>query len=538
MDSSGAELSPPSHALTARERALEAALAAEKARASAGLMLASALSQSLTPEKIVSVMLHYVTPLLHAPVASAFLLATGADALERVERRDKEAPGVASSTFLPLSAPLPECEVVRTGKAVWIESLDDMAERFPVLCARARRTGRHAFVCLPLAVEGRAYGVISFELAGARAFPASEQAFLLGLAQQCAQALDRARLEAAEQRLRLALDAGAIGIWDLDLSAGQVEADARCRAVMGLPAAGEVDRDGFFGQVHSDDAERVLAAVRRALEPASGGALLEELRVDEGQPEPRWVALRGQVTFDAEGAPTRLVGGAADITERIRAEQERARRLSKLGHDLRNPLSPMLTALQLMRMRAPDVLVKERTILERQVAHLSCLVDELLDVSRTTLGKVERPRKPCETAVVAGPPQVAAPERRRILLVDDNRDAAEMLAEGLRVFGYEVTVAHDGPSSLSIANEAAPDLALLDIGLPGMDGYELARRLQDIPGLSEVLLVALTGYGQKGARARSTEAGFRAHLVKPVELSRMVTLLETLGLPPASPPQP
>ena len=137
-----------------------------------------------------------------------------------------------------------------------------------------------------------------------------------------------------------------------------------------------------------------------------------------------------------------------------------------------------------------------------------------------------------------GFPGAAALKRRLILVVDDNRDAAETLAEGLRVFGYEVLVAHEGPSGLAVAAEARPDLALLDIGLPVMDGYELARRLHGIPGMASLPLVALTGYGQLGDRIRSMEAGFRAHLVKPVELSQVVSLLSSLGVPPEEPPRP
>ena len=112
----------------------------------------------------------------------------------------------------------------------------------------------------------------------------------------------------------------------------------------------------------------------------------------------------------------------------------------------------------------------------------------------------------------------------RVLLVDDNRDAAEMLAEVLREMGHQVTVAHDGPGALAAMQEMTPDIALLDIGLPMMDGYELARRLKSLlPGLR---LVAITGYGQESDRMHSRQAGFDFHLVKPVDLP---ALTEALG---------
>ena len=108
----------------------------------------------------------------------------------------------------------------------------------------------------------------------------------------------------------------------------------------------------------------------------------------------------------------------------------------------------------------------------------------------------------------AGPDRAGAPRRRlprrRILVVDDNVDAAESLARLLtRLYGHEVRVAHDGPEALAAAEEFRPEVVLLDIGLPGMDGYEVARRLRERPEFEETLLVALTGWGQEADRRRS-----------------------------------
>jgi len=118
------------------------------------------------------------------------------------------------------------------------------------------------------------------------------------------------------------------------------------------------------------------------------------------------------------------------------------------------------------------------------------------------------------------PPPAAGPARSlRILVVDDNRDAADSLRMVLETQGgHKVRVAYDGSTGLAAARELRPDLALLDIGLPkGMDGYELARRLRRLPGQERTPLVALTGYGRSEDRERSAEAGFIAHLVKPVD---------------------
>ena len=101
-----------------------------------------------------------------------------------------------------------------------------------------------------------------------------------------------------------------------------------------------------------------------------------------------------------------------------------------------------------------------------------------------------------------------------MLVVDDNVDAAETLGEMLTLLGHEVAIAHDGPQALTVVQGFTPDVALLDIGLPVMDGYELAARLRErLP----VRLAALTGYGQEHDKTRSLEAGFHAHFVKPVE---------------------
>jgi CheY-like chemotaxis protein len=118
--------------------------------------------------------------------------------------------------------------------------------------------------------------------------------------------------------------------------------------------------------------------------------------------------------------------------------------------------------------------------------------------------------------------------RRRILVVDDNTDAAEMLAALLETLGYDVALAADGATALDVARDFAPHIALLDIGLPIMDGYEVARRLRQLEACRDTLLVAISGYGQPSDRERSRQAGFAHHLVKPVELATLTSLLETV----------
>ncbi len=119
---------------------------------------------------------------------------------------------------------------------------------------------------------------------------------------------------------------------------------------------------------------------------------------------------------------------------------------------------------------------------------------------------------------------------RRVLVVDDNVDSAESLALALTLEGYDAKLAYDGPGAVELALAFQPQVALLDIGLPGMNGYELARQLRQRPGGREMSLIALTGYGQSEDRRKSRDAGFDHHLTKPVNYDMLVTLINSLIL--------
>lgn len=393
---------------------------------------------------------------------------------------------------------------------------------------------------------------------------------------------------------------------------------------------------------------------------------------------------------NVEGNPEGVLVIAFDVTEQVRAREKmdqlradaevasRAKDefLAMLGHELRNPLAPILTALQLLALKAGDVGERERSIIERQVHHLAELVDDLLDVSRISRGKIDlnlevielaevtatgietasplleqrghkldvrvpkdgltvrgdrrrlaqivsnlltnaakftapkgniaivgrqdadevilsvedngvgidpdilphvfesfsqgqqplershgglglglsivkalvqahggsvEARSPgrglgttmtirlpgaqadiAETAEHVTGAETSVPETRlRILIVDDNYDAAHLLVDGLSAFGYNARAAYDGPSALHLASQFHPDVAVVDLGLPVMDGFELARRFSVDPLFRRMRLIALTGYGQQSDRARSAAAGFERHLVKPVTLESL-----------------
>lgn len=123
-----------------------------------------------------------------------------------------------------------------------------------------------------------------------------------------------------------------------------------------------------------------------------------------------------------------------------------------------------------------------------------------------------------------------ATPKRRLLVVDDNKDAAESMSMLLEMWGHEVAFAYDGPSALETAEQWQPEAVFLDIGLPGMDGYEVAERLRELPQAKDAVLIAITGYGQDDDRLRSRRAGIDHHLVKPVAPDALRSLIDSLQL--------
>jgi CheY-like chemotaxis protein len=118
--------------------------------------------------------------------------------------------------------------------------------------------------------------------------------------------------------------------------------------------------------------------------------------------------------------------------------------------------------------------------------------------------------------------------RIRVLVVDDHEDAAEMLRAVMLAYGYDVAVARDGPSAIALTSTFHPHVALVDIGLPKMNGFELAHRLRGLPLPTPLRLVALTGYGGAADRQRAFDAGFESYLLKPVDLGQLRRVVDRL----------
>ena len=141
---------------------------------------------------------------------------------------------------------------------------------------------------------------------------------------------------------------------------------------------------------------------------------------------------------------------------------------------------------------------------------------------------VHLPSIPNPEMKAAAAPAAQSTGRRHILIVDDNEDARKMLEAALVLDGHIVQGARDGVSALALAADSPPELALIDIGLPDIDGYEVARRLRATDGGRRIALVALTGFGQAEDRRRAFAAGFDAHLTKPVAPDRLARTIEQL----------
>lgn len=236
--------------------------------------------------------------------------------------------------------------------------------------------------------------------------------------------------------------------------------------------------------------------------------------------------------------------------------------LSVLAHRLRNPLSPIMMCIPVLQNRAPqDKLMHHAlALMDRQLAQLVRVLEDLAgdnssegpgtgtpvpasnganaeaDEAGIAQGEYQEGIKSLlvgvQESITDGQPRRP---KHRVLVVDDNPDAAEALRLLLGMKGFEVFTASDGAQAIQRTRECAPQVVLMDIGMPNMNGWEAARRIHAIPGYEAIPIVALTGMDRDSDRERSQEAGMITHLVKPVAATTLQDLLRSLIAGSAAP---
>ena len=687
--------------------------------------ISDGLSRTQTCAQVAEVILSRGLAAMGAHAGSMFLAGETGTELNLVRAVGYPETLLRGCQRIPVKAHLPLVEAFRRQTGVfntWMDASSLTGE------PRLPTSSPQAFAAIPLVVDGRCLGALGFSFPSPRGFADDERAFIQAISQQAAQACDRARLLEAERRARRMAEARQLRAALLSEASASFGSSLDFGAALERVALLVVPRfaDWIVLQVaertpSGTDEMKTVVVHRDPAMAESARELGLALLSMGGEPRARItnnsviapIEARGRALgaivlgceevgrFDLEALELveelGLRAGVALDNARLYQEAREADRrkdefLAMLGHELRNPLSPIVTALQLMGMKEGNAFERERTIIGRQVEHLVRLVDDLLDVSRITRGKVQLKRGRIDlTAVLAKAVEMASPllEQRshhlelpqvseplfvdgdparlaqvlanllnnaakytdpggrivvslagegeravlrvrdngsgiapeilprifdmfvqegrsidrsqgglglglaivrslvelhggtvsvhseglgrgsefrvslplavqrvaaadahrshapeasvrdasrsvRLLVVDDNQDAAELLTELLDSKGYLTRMALDGPAGLEAAREFRPHIALLDVGLPVMDGYELASRIRQLSTLHDIKLVAITGYGQDSDRLRAHGAGFDVHLVKPIEPGQLLRILrELVGVPEA-----
>jgi signal transduction histidine kinase/ActR/RegA family two-component response regulator len=456
--------------------------------------------------------------------------------------------------------------VLRTGKPEVVSEVEGgwLAEAAagPEHARVLRELGLGSYMVVPLAARGRVLGAISFVSARPHRYGPDDLALGEDLARRAALAVDHARLyrQARESDRRkdeflamlshelrnplapvlntLAVLRTRGGVGPSDLQAHElIERQVRhmARLVDDLLDVSRVTRGKIALQKERVDLRALAARAAETCRP-----------LIEGRRHALAVALPEGPAF-VEADPTRLeqvltnlLNNAAKYTEpggRIRLAVERAG-----GDAVVRVRDTGIGMAPEVRARAFDLFVQGDRALARSEGGLGVGLTMVRSLVEMHGGAVEAhsdgpgqgsefvvrlPLLPGGEGSDASPREAAAPAQRacRILVVDDNRDSADSLALLLRLAGHAVRVAYDGRAALEAARAGPPEVVFLDLGMPGMDGHEVARRLREQDGMGRALLVAVSGYGQEEDRARSLAAGFDYHLVKPVEPGAVQALL-------------
>ena len=490
-------------------------------------------------------------------VAVAHVDKEKADIAEAMHRRLPPDPSMSHGIW----------NVLRTGRAEFISDMRNniltSAAQDPEKLAALRELGLRSYLGVPLANHGRPLGVITFISAeSGRIYGEQDLALAGDLARRAATAMENASLYRALQQSDRAKDvflatlahelrnplapiSNALGVLRL-----REQADAG--ASLGQPLDLIERQVSQLARLVNDllDVSRInTGKIELRPEPADLVAVLQSA-IETSRPHIERAQHALEVTFAVNEAPlsadplrlaqvfSNLINNAAKYTNqggRIRiamelAETEYLVRVSDNGVGIAAPMLKdiftLFTQVTHPVERSQGGLGIGLSLVEGLV-HLHGGRVEAYSAGSgqgseftVRLPREATPASASDVVAAHTAEKPAAPQARRILVVDDNVDAANTVAELLALLGHEVQVVHDGLSAVVAAAEMMPDLVLLDIGLPGIDGYEAARRIRAAAG-SAIRLIALTGWGQEKDREQAKDAGFDEHWVKPVSLDKL-----------------
>ncbi|HEV2880111.1 MAG TPA: PAS domain S-box protein [Pyrinomonadaceae bacterium] len=550
--------------------------------------VSTALSQALTPQQVGTAIIEQGISSLNAHAGTVVLLDEASAQLEIVTTVGFKPEVVERWKRFALESPVPLADAVREKLPVLVESFDAPDERYPMLGRMASVTGSHALVALPLTVKGRTIGAMGLSFPHAQSFGEDDRAFMLALAQQCAQALERARLYEIEQRLRAEAET-ANRLKDEFLATVSHELRTPLTAIVGWSS---MLRTGDFDQPTTARAietiERNALAQTQIIED-----LLDVSRIITGKVtlDPRPVELNGiidaaldsvrpaaatkGITLKSETAAG--VGLAVVLGDPARLQQvmwnllanavkftpaggEVAVRLSRAGSHVRIAVAD--TGQGISRDFLPYVFDRFRQAdgtITRSHGGLGLglsIVRHLVEIHGGTVtaesagegrgatfnielpvadgdrGAVESQQLSASLAeVAAAVSPVSQLTDLRVLIVDDEPDARLLLKTIMEQSGAKVRAAASASEALVALREFRPDILVSDIGMPQEDGYALLRQVRalDAEEGGRIPAVALTAYAQEDDRMRALLAGFQVHVAKPINPQEFVAVIVGLA---------
>ncbi len=461
----------------------------------------------------------------------------------------------------------PAALAFRTGRPVWVHTPQDYAREYPQFSQLA--PGTAALCAVPLVSQDRATAVFGLAFQEAQTFTPEDQSFLYALARQGAQAIERARLHRdardADRRkdeflamlsheLRNPLAPMLTGIQLIRETKSPAQAERLletierqvhhlARLVDDLLDVSRVTRGkielrrtrvevGPIARAAADAASHIMTARRHEFTCEIADGLWVEadpVRLDQVftnllNNAAKYTEPGGRIAFSLQRHGSDVVVRVRDTGIGIAADM--------LPHVF-EPFMQASPALDRSQGGLGIGLTMVKRIAEMHGGHVAVNSEGIGRGSEFTV-HLPLAETPVEQAATAPTPQRKIHRTcLKVLVVDDNVDAAESLAQLLTLWGHKVEVAGDGPSALRIADSLSPELVLLDIGLPGMDGYQVAAALRTTdPRTASTRVVAVSGYGQARDRERSREAGFDAHLTKPVDIARLKQLVSDIASTP------